>query len=304
MRVAACVLLALLASTTAAASAPPSRSCPQIAGVVQYAARGKTHALSLPSCTAKTTGTVRATRAIPRGVRAEGRGSGVVRLYVHGRLVFSHWETGPLVPMLVSRDGRWVFFFVDEYGSASGIADGTPVYVVSTRGGAVHDLGKMLPYPDYLTWCGGELVYTPGVDRVAIDGKRLVAASPPDWRPRELWHDASRTFGSPVCEPRRNAVAVLTQHTSKVANFFATRWRIWRVGLNGSRQTLDVPPPGWADEQPTWSPDGNSLLFVRERNGYGRLMLRHEGTLFGPLADLGYALGYYGHHNWGLAWRP
>jgi hypothetical protein len=295
------VLLALAASTTAAA-APPHAACPPVAGTIEYATGTQEHALALRSCTDQVTGTARERRSVP-GVRAVGRGSGVVRLYVHDRLVFEHWETGPLVPMLASRDGRWVFFFVDEYGSASGIADGTPMYVVSTRGGAVHDLGRMLPDPDYLTWCGGEVVYTPGTDRVAIDGKRLVAAGPPDWRPRELWHDPARTFATPACEPRRNAIAVLTQHTSTVAKFFATRWRLWRVGLNGSRHVLDVPPPGWADEEPTWSPDGDSLLFVRERNGYGRLMLLHDRTLFGPLANLGYSLGYYGHHEWGIAWR-
>lgn len=301
MRVAACVLLALLAATTAAASSPRG-VCAGLRGTLTYTADGKTHALSLRSCTDTVRGTARERRSVP-GVRAVGQGSGVVRLYVHGRLVFSHWETGPLVPLLVSGDGRWIVFFVDEFGSASGIADGTTVYVVSTRGGAVHDLGKMLPYPDYVTWCGGELVYTPGTDRVAIDAKRLMAAAPPDWVPRTLWDDPARTFGSPACEPRHHAVAVLSQHSSNVSNFFATRWRLWRVGLNGSRHLLDVPPPGWADEQPTWSPDGGSLAFVRERNGYGRIMVRHHGKLAGPLADLGYAIGYYGHHDWGLAWR-
>lgn len=301
MRVAACVLLALLAATTAAAS-PPRAACAGLAGTVTYTAGGKTHALSLSSCTDRVTGAARSRRSVP-GVRAVGMGSGVVRLYVHGRLVFAHWETGPLVPLLVSGDGRWVFFYVDEYGSASGIADGTPVYVVSTHGGPVHGLGVMLPDHDYLTWCGGEIVYTPGPDRVAIHGKRLVAAAPPDWRPHSLWTDRSRTFSTPACEPGRHAVAVLTQHTSNDARFFATRWRLWRVGLDGSRHVLDVPPPGFADEQPTWSPGGDSLLFVRERNGYGRLMVRHDDELKGPLASLGFAMGYYGHHDWGLAWR-
>lgn len=303
MRVAACVLLAFLASTTAAASGPSRRSCPQRSGAITYVTGGKTHAISLATCADRTVGRATpVTRAVP-GVRAAGRGSGVVRLYVHGRLVFSHWETGPLVPLLVSGDGRWVFFFVDEFGSASGIADGTPLYVVSTRGGAVHGLGKMLPDPDYLTWCGGELVYTPGTDRVVIDAKRLMTAAPSDWAPKALWNDPARTFGSPSCEPGRDAVAVLSQHTSKDANFFATRWRLWRVGLNGSRRILDIPPPGSADEEPTWSPDGASIAFVRERNGYGQLMLLDHRTLYGSLANLGYSLGYYGHHDWGIAWR-
>jgi hypothetical protein len=31
-------------------------------------------------------------------------------------------------------------------------------------------------------------------------------------------------------------------------------------------------------------------------------MLLRDGTLYGPLANLGYSLGYYGHHAWGVRW--
>jgi hypothetical protein len=295
------VLLAFAAST--ASAAPVRRACPLLHGSLSYVRDGKAYTLSLANCTERAGGRL-VTRFPPvHGIRTTGATPGVQRLYVHGRLVVTHWETGPLVAVGLSPDGRFVVFFVDEYGGESSIADGTPFYVVSTRGGPVHDLGRTLPYPDSVTWCAGELVWTPGADRVAIDGKRLLAAAPPAFVPRALWSDAQRTFGQPACEPHRAAVAVLTQHSSKVANFFATRWRLWRVGLDGSRHAIDVPPPGWADEQPTWSPDGGSIAFVRERNGYGRLMIRRNGRLHGPVAQLGYALGYYGHHDWGLAWR-
>jgi hypothetical protein len=86
------------------------------------------------------------------------------------------------------------------------------------------------------------------------------------------------------------------------ANFFATRWQLWRVGFDGTRQQLDAPPAGWADEAPHWSRDGRSLLFVRERKGYGRVMLLRDGRVFGPIAKLGFAIGYYGHHDWQLGW--
>jgi hypothetical protein len=274
-----------------------------VQGSITYVRGHDAHVVSLASCSDRVAGAAPTVTRSVAGVRTSGPREGTQRIWVHGRLVFSQRENGPVVPLKLSGDGRWLFFVVDPFASGSIAADGLDLLVVSTRGGTVHHLGVTLPYPDYLAWCGGELVYTPGADRVAIHGKRLVAAAPPDWRPRPLWDDRARTFASPACEPGGHAVAVLSQRSSVDARFFATRWRLWRVALDGSRRELDVPPAGWADEQPAWSADGRSLLFVRERNGYGRIMLRRDGTLFGPLADLGYSLGYYGHHAWQVSWR-
>jgi hypothetical protein len=125
----------------------------------------------------------------------------------------------------------------------------------------------------------------------------------PDWRPRALLDDRNLSFATPACTPDGRAVAVLAQRSSVVATFFATRWRLWRVGLDGSRRLLDTPPPGWADAAPQWSRDGRSLLFMRERNGYGRIMLLRDGTVYGPIASLGYNLGFYGHHDREIVWR-
>ena len=49
-----------------------------------------------------------------------------------------------------------------------------------------------------------------------------------------------------------------------------------------------------------WSPSGDSLLFVRERNGNGSAYLLRTKGLTGPLFHLGYSLGSYGHHAWWL----
>jgi hypothetical protein len=61
---------------------------------------------------------------------------------------------------------------------------------------------------------------------------------------------------------------------------------------------LVAPPKGWADESPRWSRDGRALLFVREHRGRGELLLWSAGHVTGPIADVGYSLGYYGHHDW------
>ncbi len=301
MRVVACVLFAV-ATCSSSVAAAPHLACPGGDGTVDYVQAGKVHAVSLATCADRMLGKRSAPNPTP-GVRTSGARARTQRIWVHGRLVFSHVETGPVIPVKLSGDGRWLFFAVDPYASSSISADGLDLLVVSTRGGAVHHLGLTLVYPDYLSWCGGRLIYAQGGDRIAIHGKRLLVASPPDWLPKPLWADnKARTFASPACAPDGTAVAVLVQHTSVDARFFATRWQLWRVGLDGVRSLIDAPPDGWADEQPVWSARDGSIAFVRERNGYGRLMVYRLGALYGPFARLGFQLGYYGHHDWGLSW--
>jgi hypothetical protein len=204
----------------------------------------------------------------------------------------------------VSPDGRRALW-AKALASGSITADGLPLAVTSLATGETHRLGTGLTYADYATWCGSTLVLTLGRDRVSTHDKRLVAARPPDWTPRTLWHAPGRAFGSVACAPDRRHVAVLSQPECDDARLFDTRWQRWDVGLDGSRTLLDAPPAGSADESPLWSPDGSALLFVREHRGHGRAVLLRNGTLFG-VTSLGYSLGFYGHHAWwtGATWRP
>src|SRR4051794_4753841 len=64
----------------------------------------------------------------------------------------------------------------------------------------------------------------------------------------------------------------------------------------------DSPPASRPDESPQWSRDGRSLLFVRERNGYGRLMLWRSRPVLGPIAALGYSIGDDGHRGRAVSW--
>ena len=299
MRVLACVLFTVACASPAAAA--PRATCPGGSGTLEFTRGGTVHALTLASCSDRVLRKAPAADLLP-GVRTNGARARTQRIWVHDRLVFSEPENGPVMPIKLSGDGRWLFFAIDPYASSSIAADGLDLLVVSTHGGPVHHLGVTLVHRDSLAWCAGRLVYAQGPDRIAIHDKRLLVAAPPDWRPRALWDDPARSFASPTCEPDGTGVTVLSQRSSVDARFFATRWRLWQVGLDGTRNLLDLPPPGWADEQPAWSPDGNTLAFVRERNGYGRLMIWRQGKALGPLAQLGYQLGYYGHHDWGLAW--
>src|SRR5262249_9144264 len=62
---------------------------------------------------------------------------------------------GPIVLLGWSGDARRIFFAIDPDSSASIAADGLILQVVSRTGGSPHRLGVMLPYEDYLGWCGG-----------------------------------------------------------------------------------------------------------------------------------------------------
>jgi WD40-like Beta Propeller Repeat len=264
---------------------------------------------------------------------------GTAAITVDGRVVYrvaEHYGApGPILLAGWSPDSRWLLFTIDPMSSASIMADGLQLRALQVSTGKVSTgkvatgrvvtgrvvtgrvvtgrvvTGRVVPvadmlfYPDYLSWCGSTLVLTAGGDRTATTNKRLVAASAPTWKPRTLWTDPKRAFGSVACAPDGKSVVVLSQPASDDANFFHTRWQLWRISLavvpsTASRTLLDTPPAGFADESPRWSHDGRALLFVRERKGYGQLMLFRNGRATGPFADLGYSLGYYGHHDWWL----
>jgi hypothetical protein len=101
-----------------------------------------------------------------------------------------------------------------------------------------------------------------------------------------------------VCARDGRSVVVQSQAESDNPSFFATRWSLWRVGLDGSTHRLTSPPSGYADESPRLAPDGRTLLFVRSRKGIGALYALRGQKLFGPLLSLGYNLGFYGHQGW------
>lgn len=297
---------ALAATALALAACPHDPSL----GALRYDRGGQTHELSLGDCRDRVLG--RAARPRPRapaGVVVRGhalwlrRGGKLVRLT--RPLPGDDGLTRTPVPLVLSPDRRWLVWQAG-IKSASISSDGLPLYVTRLApGGRTRTLAtRALGYEDYRSWCGSSLVYVAGPDRIATHDKRLLAAGPPDWRPRLLWQDPTRAFGSVDCAPDGRSVAVLSQRSSTNGSFFSTRWQLWRVELDGSRRPLDRPPPGWADESPRWSPDGRALAFVRERQGRGWIWLRLDGRLLGPLAALGYDLGYYGHHDWPVRWLP
>ena len=230
--------------------------------------------------------------------RKGARGRDVYRISRRYRVVTG--DTGPPELLGWSPNGRWILFVIDPDASGSIQADGLVLRAVRVAGGRVVRIARMLVYRDYLTWCGHELVFTAGGDRVATNHKRLLAASPPGWHPRPLVAAAGRSWGSVACAPGGRWLVAQSQRQSDDPSFFATHWSLWRVGLDGSSRRLTSPPRGYADESPRISRDGRSVMFVRSRKGRGKLYALRSSKLVGPFVLLGRETGYYGHHDWWL----
>jgi hypothetical protein len=203
-----------------------------------------------------------------------------------------------------SPDSGWVLFAVDPMSSASIAADGLTVQAVSATSRAVATLGPMLAYPDYRAWCGRSLVFTVGGNRIATADKRLVVTTSKDWHVRQLGAEPDRAWGSLACAPGARSVVVQSQRATSATDmtFPRSHWALWRVGLDGSRQRLTSPPPGWSDDSPSFV--GRTLFFVRERRGAGAVYALRGGHLLGPFAEVGTDAGYYGHHTWDYSVTP
>jgi hypothetical protein len=139
--------------------------------------------------------------------------------------------------------------------------------VVSASGGSAHRLPVMVNWSNYLTWCGGNLVFTAGSDRVAIHHKQLDVAGPPDWRARPLVHAPGRAWGALACAPDQRSVVVQSQRQSQSANFYAPRWQLWRVSFSGPQTQLTSPPAGHADESPRFSRNGRTATTATRTGG-------------------------------------
>jgi len=315
----------VLAVAVAAATTFSCRPEPGV-GSISLTRRGAVHVVDLSTCRDRVVRNAPArtgasgTIVSPDGrwaanVRSSGQGTSAKQtIWITNRAsrtthpVFSETQSyktigpgetpGPILLLGWSGDNRWVFFAIDPGGSGSIAADGLSFRVVSAAGGRARRIARMLVYRDYFTWCGGRLVFTGGGDRVATNGKRLLIAGPPTWRSRPLVAAPGRAWGSLACSPTGRWLVAQSQRQSDNAYFFATRWALWRVSLDGSSVRMTSPPRGYADESPRFSRDGRTVAFVRSRRGVGRLYVLRGNRVAGPLLSLGYSLGFYGHQDW------
>jgi hypothetical protein len=263
--------------------------------------------VDLATCRTTTERTAVAT-GVPRVVITRHGKRGTQAIVFRGRTVLTVKESyekvpagtpGPILLEGTSPDQRWILYAIDPMGSASLAADGLVLRAVATTGGASHAVEGGLLYGDYRSWCSFySLVVTAGGSRLAVDNKRLIATGPPTWKSRLLVRAYARVFGSVECAPDGNSVVVQEAPQRTDWSIIAPRWQLWRVGLDGKSTPLTSPPTGYSDESPHFSPDQQTIYFVRAHRGAGSLYALRHGKLIGPLLSLGSAAGYYGHRAW------
>ena len=190
-------------------------------------------------------------------------------------------------------DGRWIFYAIDRFASASLAADGLPVRAIGAGGGRSYPVATGLVYASYRSWCDGRLVMTAGFDRTSTTNKWLVTSSPPAWRTRVLVRSPRRAFGSLTCTPD----GVVVQSTSASPEAYRSpHWSLWQVGWNGKMRRLTSPPADISDESPQYA--RGVLYFVRA----GSLYALRGGWLVGPLLTVARtAPTYFGHTDWAYA---
>jgi len=221
---------------------------------------------------------------------------GKVVLTIRERHTPNGMMPGPLFVDGLTPDGKWILYEIDPFGSNSYAADGLTLRAIRVTGGRSYVVSSGIGGADYRAWCGGKLVITAGTNRIATEHKWLIATGPPHWKAKRLVNAPGRSFGSLVCAPDGKSIVVQSQPASTNAYFFATRWSLWRVGLNGKMARLTTPPADHADESPRFA--GGVLYFVRSKKGNGNLYALRSGKLVGPLLSFGYRLGFYGHQVW------
>lgn len=201
----------------------------------------------------------------------------------------------------MSPDRKWILYAIDPMGSASLAADGLTVKAVAATGGRSFTVASGLTYSSYRSWCDfSTLVVTSGGDRIANHGKRLIVTGPPSWKPGRLVNEPGRAFGSVACAPDGKSVVVQEEPAGGTDESSAkSHWQLWRISIDGKTTTrLTNPPAGYSDDSPQFSPDRQTLYFVRSKNDHGLLYALRGGKLVGPLLDLGTSSNYYGHRDW------
>lgn len=203
-----------------------------------------------------------------------------------------------------SPDGRWVLFFSRFAGKA-----GIPLNAAPAGGGDwVNVFDPVLPYQDFLSWCGKDLALAGGAVKEPSVGNQILITGPPAWRFHDLSADFSRSWIWPACSPNGRWVAATAGPSRPQTPPGRGARALWLLSTDGARRKRLSGAAKAAYELPRWSADGRFLLVVRrsvEPTSPGVLLLipidpssGEARKPVGPLARLGPAPGQQGHGDW------
>jgi hypothetical protein len=203
-----------------------------------------------------------------------------------------------------SPDGRWVLFFSRFPGHP-----GVPLNTAPADGGDwVNVFDPVLPYDDFISWCGRRLALAGGGDQAPSEGNQILMSGPPDWRYENLSDDFSRSWIWPACSPNGKwIVATATANRPESPPGRGIR-ALWLLSTDGADRSRISGPGNAAYEATRWSADGRFFLVVRrglDPDSPGALLLFQVDPATGkvkraagPVARLGPAPGEHGHTDW------
>jgi len=211
-----------------------------------------------------------------------------------------------------SPDGRWVLFWARMKGLA-GPLDAVP----ASGGNWLNVFNPVLPYADFLSWCGTDLAFAGGAKHQPSEGNQILVSAPPAWHFHNLSADFIRSWIWPACSPNgRWVAATATPNHPETPPGYGVR-SLWLLSTQGKERRRLTDVTDAAFEDPRWSADGRFLLVVRrglESRSPGELLLfpidpgsGKPGKVVGPVASLGRVGGGPGHPDWSLAsdwYRP
>jgi dipeptidyl aminopeptidase/acylaminoacyl peptidase len=202
-----------------------------------------------------------------------------------------------------SPDGRWVLFWAHLKGPAG------PLDVVQAGGGEwMNVFNPVLPYGDFMTWCGRDLAFSGGSKGQPSKGDQILVSGPPAWRFHNLSADFIRSWIWPACSPSGAWIAATaTPNRAETPPGYGVR-SLWLLSTTGGDRHRLTDVTDAAFEASRWSSDGRFLIVVRrglQPTSPGQLLLipidphtGKAGKVVGPVADLGKVAGPPGHPDW------
>jgi hypothetical protein len=201
-------------------------------------------------------------------------------------------------------DGRWVLFFSRFAGRTA-----VPLNTAPAAGGDwVNVFDPVLPYDDFVSWCGRHVALSGGGEETPSEGNQILVSGPPGWRYENVSDDFSRSWIWPACSPDGSWIAATATPSHTESPPGRGIRALWVLSSDGRHRARITGAGNDAYEVPRWSADGRFLLVVRrglEPSSPGVLLLYRfdpktgkTKRASGPVARIGSSPGADGHTDW------